>query len=73
MLGGSSVTEKVFNINGVGSYIVDKQFIPDIPSVMGGVIYIAIILSIVNMFVDMLYSFLDPRIRSNIQNGQYGK
>ncbi len=73
MLGGSSVTEKVFNINGVGSYIVDKQFIPDIRSVMGGVIYIAIILSIVNMFVDMLYSFLDPRIRSNIQNGQYGK
>ncbi len=31
MLGGSSVTEKVFNINGIGSYIVDKQFIPDIP------------------------------------------
>lgn len=73
MLGGSSVTEKVFNINGVGSYIVDKQFIPDIPSVMGGVIYIAIILSIVNMFVDVLYSFLDPRIRSKIQSGQHGK
>ena len=69
MLGGSSVTEKVFTINGIGSYIVDKQFIPDIPSVMGGVIYIAIILSIVNVFVDLLYSFLDPRIRSRVKSG----
>lgn len=70
MLGGSSVTEKVFNINGIGSYVVDKQFIPDIPSVMGGVIYIAIILSVVNMFIDVMYSFLDPRIRSRIQKGR---
>lgn len=70
MLGGSSVTEKVFNINGIGSYIVDKQFVPDIPSVMGGVIYIAIILSVVNMLIDVLYSFLDPRIRSRIQKGR---
>lgn len=73
MLGGSSVTEKVFNINGVGSYIVDKQFIPDIPAVMGGVIYIAIILSVVNLIVDILYSFLDPRIRSRVRSGQFGK
>lgn len=70
MLGGSSVTEKVFNINGVGSYIVDKQFVPDIPSVMGGVVYIAIILSIVNVFIDLLYSFIDPRIRSRIKSGR---
>ncbi|MGO1932192.1 MAG: ABC transporter permease, partial [Ruoffia tabacinasalis] len=69
MLGGASVTEKVFSINGIGSYIVDKQFIPDIPSVMAGVIYIAIVLSIVNVFVDLLYSFLDPRIRSRVKNG----
>jgi bacterioferritin-associated ferredoxin len=38
MLGGAAVTEKVFNISGIGSFIVDKQFIPDIPSVMGGVV-----------------------------------
>lgn len=70
MLGGSSVTEKVFNINGIGSFIVDRQFVPDIPSVMGGVIYIAIVLSIVNVAVDLLYSFLDPRIRSRIRSGK---
>ncbi|SFC23007.1 peptide/nickel transport system permease protein [Alkalibacterium subtropicum] len=70
MLGGAAVTEQVFNIRGLGSYIVNKQFVPDIPSVMGGVIYIAIALSIVNLIVDLIYSFLDPRIRSRIKNSQ---
>lgn len=68
MLGGSAVTEKVFNISGIGSYIVDKQFIPDIPSILAGVIYVAVTISVVNLFVDVLYSFLDPRIRSKMKN-----
>ena len=68
MLGGSAVTEQVFNINGVGSYIVEKQFVPDVPAVLGGVIYIAIIVSIVNLMVDLLYALVDPRIRSSLKN-----
>lgn len=67
MLGGAAVTEKVFNISGIGSYIVDRQFIPDIPSIMGGVVYTAITISIVNVIVDLLYAFLDPRIRSKMK------
>lgn len=67
MLGGAAVTEKVFNISGIGSYIVDKQFIPDIPSIMGGVIYVAITISLVNVFIDILYAFFDPRIRSKMK------
>lgn len=67
MLGGASVVEKVFNINGIGSYIVDKQFIPDIPAILGGVVYIAITISIVNMLIDILYAFFDPRIRSKMK------
>ncbi|MDD9269255.1 MULTISPECIES: ABC transporter permease [Bacillales] len=67
MLGGAAVTEKVFNISGLGSYIVDKQFIPDIPSIMGGVIYTAITISIVNVIIDILYAFIDPRIRSKMK------
>jgi peptide/nickel transport system permease protein len=67
LLGGAAVTEKVFNINGIGSYIVDKQFIPDIPAVMGGVIYTAITISVVNVAVDLLYAFFDPRIRSKMK------
>lgn len=67
MLGGSAVTEQVFNINGVGSYIVEKQFVPDIPAVLGGVIYIAVIVSLVNLVVDLLYAIIDPRIRTTLK------
>lgn len=67
MLGGSAVTEKVFNISGIGSYIVDKQFIPDIPGIMGGVVYTAITISLVNVMIDMIYAFVDPRIRSKMK------
>ncbi len=68
MLGGAAVTEKVFNINGIGSFIVDKQFIPDIPIVLAGVVYVAVIISLVNLFVDIMYSFLDPRIKSKMKS-----
>lgn len=68
MLGGSAVTEKVFNISGIGSYIVDKQFIPDIPSIIGGVVYTAITISLVNMVVDIFYAFFDPRIRTKMKH-----
>ncbi|ASA20154.1 ABC transporter permease [Paenibacillus donghaensis] len=67
MLGGAAVTEKVFNISGLGSYIVDKQFIPDIPAIMGGVVYTAITISLINATIDILYAFLDPRIRSKMK------
>lgn len=68
MLGGSSVTEKVFNINGIGSYIVDKQYIPDIPVVLAGVVYISFIISIMNLVIDILYAVIDPRIKSRMKN-----
>ena len=67
MLGGAAITEKVFNISGIGSYIVDKQFIPDIPALLGGVVYIAIAISLVNLVIDILYAFYDPRIRSTMK------
>ena len=67
MLGGSAVTEKVFNISGLGNYIVDKQFIPDIPAVMGGVVYTAITISLINVIIDIMYAFFDPRIRAKMK------
>lgn len=68
LLGGSQVTEMVFNVNGLGKYIVEKQYIPDIPVVLAGVVYVAIIISVVNLLVDILYAFLDPRIKSSLKN-----
>lgn len=68
MMGGSAVVEKVFNINGIGSFIVDKQFIPDVPIVLAGVVYVAVIISLVNLVVDIMYAFLDPRIKSKMKS-----
>lgn len=68
MLGGSAVTEKGFNINGLGSFIVDRQFIPDVPVVLAGVVYIAVVISVANLAIDILYAFLDPRIKSKMKN-----
>ncbi|MDR1542223.1 MAG: ABC transporter permease [Clostridiales bacterium] len=67
MLGGTAVTEMVFNIPGIGSWLVEKQFIPDAPVVVSGVVYIAIVISLMNLFVDILYAFLDPRIKARIK------
>ncbi len=68
MLGGSAVTEKVFTIPGIGSHIVSKQMIPDVPVVLAGVVYIAIIISLANLAVDILYAFFDPRIKAKLKN-----
>lgn len=67
-LGGSAVIEKVFNVKGIGSYIIDKQFLPDIPAILGGVVYVSIVISVVNLLVDLLYVWLDPRIKSRLKN-----
>ncbi len=67
MLGGSAVTERVFTIPGIGSYIVSKQMIPDIPVVLAGVVYIAIVISIANLVIDIMYAFFDPRIKAKLK------
>lgn len=68
MLGGAAVTEKVFTIPGIGSHIIDKQMIPDVPVVLAGVVYIAIVISVVNLIVDILYAIFDPRIKAKLKN-----
>ena len=67
-LGGSAIIEKVFNVKGIGSYVVDKQFLPDIPAILGGVVYVSIIISLVNLAVDLIYVYLDPRIKSRLKS-----
>ncbi len=65
-LGGSAVTEQVLTFNGIGRYIVQKQLIPDIPAVMGGVVYISIVIYLANLIIDIFYALIDPKLRSEI-------
>ena len=68
LLSGSAIIERVFNIRALGSFMVERQFIPDTPVIMAITIYIAVVLSLANLFVDVLYAFLDPRIKSQMKN-----
>jgi len=64
LLGGALLTESVFSIPGIGRLMVDSIKSRDYPVVQGGVLLIAISFSVVNLIVDIIYGFVDPRIKS---------
>ena len=68
-LGGSVVTEAVFSWPGVGKWIMDGVNNRDIPVVTGGIIMTTILLSLVLLAVDLIYAFLDPRIKAQYMRG----
>lgn len=63
LLGGAILTETVFAWPGLGRYIVGAVSSRDYPVVQGSIIFVAFIVVIVNLIVDILYAFIDPRIR----------
>ena len=63
LISGSLVTEVVFNLPGLGSAIVDGVRLRDYPVIQNLVLFITVIHIVVNLGVDLLYSYLDPRIR----------
>lgn len=64
LLGGAVLTESVFSWPGVGRLMVDAIRMKDTPTVLASVIFMSATFSIVNLFIDILYAFLDPRIKS---------
>ena len=70
MLGGSVMVESIFSWPGVGRFVVDSIKAKDIPSVLGSVITLAILFTIVNLLVDMLYAVVDPRIKSQYKRSK---
>lgn len=63
MLGGTILVETVFNWKGMGQYIVTAIFCCDYPALLATTLVIAIVFSIANLTVDLLYSIIDPRVR----------
>jgi peptide/nickel transport system permease protein len=63
LLGGTVVTETVFSWPGVGRLIVQSVSQRDYPVIIAGVFIISLIFVVVNLLVDILYGFLDPRVR----------
>jgi len=64
LLAGSIFVEYIFGWNGLGKEIVDALNKFDTPVVMGAVITIAFIFIIINIVVDLIYVYLDPRIKT---------
>ena len=64
LLGGAVVNETVFSLPGIGTLMIEAIKQKNEPVVLGSLITFAFIFSIVNLLVDILYAFIDPRIKS---------
>jgi peptide/nickel transport system permease protein len=62
LLGGTIITEQVFAINGIGRLMIDAIAARDFPMVQGSVLLVATLFVLVNLIVDIIYVFIDPRI-----------
>jgi peptide/nickel transport system permease protein len=69
LLGGAIMLEQVFAIPGLGKYMVDAIKANNYPAVRGGVLYLAVVQSIVNLLIDLIYAFIDPRIKASFKSG----
>lgn len=63
LLAGAVFVEYIFNWNGLGKEIVDALNTLDLPIIMGSVVLIATMFIIINIFVDIIYTWLDPKLR----------
>jgi oligopeptide transport system permease protein len=65
LMGGAIVTERIFNINGIGNFLYRSIGQKDGASVVGTILCLVLIYLLVNLIVDVLYGFLDPRISND--------
>lgn len=72
-IGGGMVLETVFGVPGVGKYIVDAITQRNYPSILGGALIIAMVLTIINLIVDISFILIDPRLKTTIISGNAKK
>jgi peptide/nickel transport system permease protein len=63
LLGGALITETVFNLQGIGNYAVKSVFSGDLYAILDVTIIAAFFVTFANLIVDIIYAFLDPRVR----------
>ncbi|MBS5520688.1 MAG: ABC transporter permease [Clostridiales bacterium] len=68
MLGGTVIIETVFSIPGIGTYLVNGINSRDYPIVQGSIIYIAFIFAFIMLLTDLIYAYVDPRIKAQYVN-----
>lgn len=68
-LGGAIIAETVFAMPGMGTLITTAIRQKDIPVVMGSTLFLAFLFSLIILLVDVMYAFIDPRIKAKYENG----
>ena len=63
LLGGLVITESIFNIPGYGKLIIESVFNRDFITVQSTILVSAVLVVFINIVVDILYAFVDPRIK----------
>ncbi len=63
LLGGSAVIETMFVLPGVGQLVITALYNRDLPVIQGLILYISVLYVLINLAVDLLYTYLDPRLR----------
>ena len=72
LLGGAALTETIFSWPGLGRFMIESIKSKDMPMVLGSAMFLAIMYSVVNLLVDILYAYVDPRIKAQY-NSMGGK
>ena len=70
LLGGSVLTESIFAWPGVGRFVTESISAKDTPCVLASVVVLAVTFTLINLLVDLLYAFVDPRIKSQYQKAR---
>jgi peptide/nickel transport system permease protein len=63
LIGGVVVTESVYNIPGLGRLVLDAVLARDCPIIQGLILFFSFVYILLNLLIDLTYTFLDPRIR----------
>ena len=63
LVGNTVVTETVFNLPGLGNYVLVSVNSGDLPAVMAVVVIAALAVTVISLIVDIVYAYLDPRVR----------
>jgi len=65
MMGGAFIIEVIFSLPGLGTFLLQGIYQRDYPLVQGTVLFIALFFVLINLLVDLLYAYLDPKISYN--------
>lgn len=69
MVSGAVVIESIFSWPGVGKYALDSILLKDYPAIQGYALVMVAIVMVINMLTEVLYAYIDPRLRSRLRRG----